>query len=162
MKINTIHLVLAAVTATVASSKVHNDIHDRVLNITLAPHAVDTLKAHGLWAPDPESFARGHPNVDNFNATAENIKFEESGLDISVVATIGSHNKTTTADGGDKALANTNVFLIAFSAIATQQLLTLDMLGEEACMSVILCLACWIICEGACQGQGFCKDNGCD
>ncbi|KUI54862.1 hypothetical protein VP1G_02294 [Cytospora mali] len=156
MKINTTPFALAALTATVVSSKIHNDIHNRVLNITLAPHAIDTLKAHGLWAPDPDSFARGHPNVDNVNATAENIKFEESGLDVNVVATISSHNKTTTADGGDKALANIDV-CVPYPSCCKQ-----CHTCEEACISVILCLACWIICEGACQGQGFCKNNGCD
>lgn len=41
-------------------------------------------------------------------------------------------------------------------------ILTLNVLGEEACLSLIFCIACWIICEGTCQGQSFCKNNGCD
>lgn len=109
MKVHTIPFVLVAVTASVTSFELSSNTTNRPFEITLAPNAIDALNSHGLWAPDTDSFKMGKPNVDNVNATAENIKFEESGLNINELVTIDVVNGTMTAVGDDKALTNTDV-----------------------------------------------------
>ncbi|ROW05216.1 hypothetical protein VSDG_00254 [Cytospora chrysosperma] len=156
MKANAIPLVLAAITATVTSTDLGINITNLPLKVTLAPDAIDTLVAHGLWAPDPDSFNRGQPNVDNVNVTAENLKFEASGLNIDELVSVSVNNQTAAAVSVDKAVASTDV-CSPYPSCCDQ-----CHTCEEACLSVILCLACWIICEGACQGQAYCKNDGCD
>lgn len=109
MKANAIPLVLAAITATVTSTDLGINITNLPLKVTLAPDAIDTLVAHGLWAPDPDSFNRGQPNVDNVNVTAENLKFEASGLNIDELVSVSVNNQTAAAVSVDKAVASTDV-----------------------------------------------------
>lgn len=109
MKASAITLVLAAIAAPVTSIELGSNITNLPLKVTLAPDAIDTLNAHGLWAPDPVAFGHGQPNVNNVNTTAENLKFEESGLNINELVSINVDDQITTAVGIDKAVASTNV-----------------------------------------------------
>ncbi|KAK7748948.1 hypothetical protein SLS53_000973 [Cytospora paraplurivora] len=158
MKFKIISSVLEATAITATSFELDRNLTNLPHKVTLAPDAIDILNAHGLWVPDTNAFSRGQHNVENVDAIAENLKFEESGLDINdlVSISIGDQNITAITIGDDKTLVNTDV--CAPYPDCCKQCHTC----EEACLSLILCIACWIICEGACFGQGFCKDNGCD
>lgn len=110
MKADTIAFALVAIIATVTSLALDSNVTSLPLKFALASTAVDTLNAHGLWGPDSNSFAQGEPNVGSVNATAENLKFEASGLDINDLVTIRMSNQTTAAAAADnKAIANTDV-----------------------------------------------------
>ncbi|ROW09493.1 hypothetical protein VMCG_02369 [Cytospora schulzeri] len=144
MKVNTIHFVLAAITSTVTSIEVGSDIAKLPLELALAPDAVDTLHAHGLWAPDPDSFNRGQPNVDGVDATAENLKFEEAGVDINELVSISVNNQTTAAVGRHMAAAMDYDCKRCHTC-------------TNACLAILICGPCWFICQGACLAQEYCK-----
>ncbi|KAL1869947.1 hypothetical protein Daus18300_005408 [Diaporthe australafricana] len=86
------------------------------LNIMLAPNAMDTLQAHGLWALSAAGLSGAEPMFDDsFNATVENKKFEESGLDINSLVHIDVNSGYTKAvagmavAGGNTGIANVDV-----------------------------------------------------
>lgn len=111
MKVKIIPCFIAAAAVTATSFELDRNLTNLPHNVTLAPDAIDILNAHGLWAPDINAFSRGHPDVENVNATAEDLKFKESGLDIKDLVTISVEDQNVTAvtAGDDKALANTDV-----------------------------------------------------
>lgn len=109
MKVTTIPVVLAAIAATVTSTKLGSNITDMHLKVTLAADAIDTLKSNGLWAPDPDAFSRGQPNVENVNITAENLKYEASDLNIDDLVSVTVDDQAITTVGVDKAVTNTDV-----------------------------------------------------
>lgn len=112
MKTTTITIALAAIAVAteVTPTDLNSNITSLPIEIALAADAIDTLKSHGLWAPDIDAFGRGHPNVDNINATAENLKFAASGLNLQdlVSVHVDGHAMSTAVDG-DKGFANTDV-----------------------------------------------------
>lgn len=108
MKVNIIPVVLATFVATVTSVAVDSNTTNLPVKFTLAANAFEILQAHGLWTPDNDSFARGEPNVANVNATAENLKFLASGVDINDLVSISLSNQTAPAAGDDNTL-NTDV-----------------------------------------------------
>lgn len=68
---------LAATTMATASER-----SPRPFNTTLRADATEILAANGIWAPNVAAFAAGDFNVDGVNFTAEEEKFNRSGLDI--------------------------------------------------------------------------------
>lgn len=66
------------------------------LNISLAPGAIDTLQAHGLWTPSAAGLDGLEPMFgDNYNAILENEKYEASGLDINDLLHLGVIDDTS-------------------------------------------------------------------
>lgn len=93
-------LVAAAAATTMATASARNP---RPFNTTLRANATEILAANGIWAPNVAAFAAGDFNVDGVNFTAEEEKFNRSGLDINDLVQVridSSALMATAADGG--------------------------------------------------------------
>ncbi|KAK7715394.1 hypothetical protein SLS64_004095 [Diaporthe eres] len=95
-----IYALVAAVAATTMATAFERN--PRPFNITLRANATEILAANGIWSPNVADFAAGDFNVDGVNFTAEEEKFNQSGLDINdlVQVRIDSSALMATAAGG--------------------------------------------------------------
>lgn len=101
MKISLIIYTLMAAMITIGATVDSNKgLHP--YNTTLTADAIDLLAANGIWAPNLTAFAAGDFNLDGVNSTAEEEKFNQSGLDINdlVQVRIDSSALMTHAGGG--------------------------------------------------------------
>lgn len=95
------HVLVAAMTATTTIATAF-ERNPRPFHTTLRANATEILTANGIWAPNVAAFAAGDFNVDGVNFTAEEEKFNQSGLDINdlVQVRIDSSALMATAAGG--------------------------------------------------------------
>lgn len=75
-----IFTLMAAMITIGATVDTNKGLHP--YNTTLTADAIDLLAANGIWAPNLTAFAVGDFNMDGVNSTAEEEKFNQSGLDI--------------------------------------------------------------------------------
>lgn len=75
-----VYTLVAAVAATSMATAFERN--PRPFNTTLRANASEMLAANGIWAPNVAAFAAGDFSVDGVNFTAEEEKFNRSGLDI--------------------------------------------------------------------------------